>query len=375
MSTLKFQPTNPTDFSRVLRSRVNAYFKTNNLSKNGNLEMFLKSGIVITLFFVPLTILSLGLVSSVWAIFGLYILAGLGMAGIGMGVMHDAIHGSYSNNKKVNQWMSYTMNLIGANVTTWKIQHNVLHHTFTNIAESDDDINTPFFLRFSPHAVKHPIQKYQHIYVWFFYGISTLLWITAKDFVNAVRYNKMGHYKGNKKFWREIVNIAAWKVLYYSYALVLPMIMLPVAWWVVLLAFLTLHLITGLSVSTIFQAAHVMPDMDYPVPTDTGVIDNDWAVHQMATTTNFAPNNRILGWCIGGLNYQVEHHLFPQICHVHYRKISEIVAFTAEEYGVPYFVKKTFLGAVADHMGMIRKLGNMPAPVQVPAQTPVAVSV
>lgn len=358
----KFQPLNPTDFSKTLRSRVNSYFKDNNLNKTGNFGMFLKSGIMLTLFFGPLLVLCTGIVSSIPLVFALYITSGIGMAGIGMGVMHDAIHGSYSKNKRVNKIMSYTMNLIGANATTWKIQHNVLHHTFTNIEDSDDDINTPIFLRFSPHAEKHWIQRYQHFYVWFFYGISTLLWITAKDFVNAVRYNKMGHYKGARKFWQEITDISMWKVLYYSYALVLPMIFLPVAWWIVLLAFITMHVVTGTSVSVVFQTAHVMPDMDYPVPTNTGVIDNDWAVHQMATTTNFSPNSRFLSWCIGGLNYQVEHHLFPNICHVHYKNVSKIVAEVAAEYGVPYHVKKTFMGAVVDHLGMLRSLGHMDAP-------------
>ena len=124
---------------------------------------------MLVLFFGPLITLSLGLAPSAPWVLVLYIMSGFGMAGIGMGIMHDAIHGSYSKNKKVNKLMSYTMNLIGANVTTWRIQHNVLHHTFTNIDESDDDINTPFFLRFSPHAEKHPIQKYQHFYVWFFF--------------------------------------------------------------------------------------------------------------------------------------------------------------------------------------------------------------
>ncbi|NEN23950.1 acyl-CoA desaturase [Cryomorpha ignava] len=362
MTNPKFQPLNPTDFSKTLRSRVNSYFKDNNLSKNGNSGMFFKSGIMLTLFFGPLLVLCTGIVSSIPLIFGLYITSGIGMAGIGMGVMHDAIHGSYSKNKKVNNIMSYTMNLIGANATTWKIQHNVLHHTFTNIDASDDDINTPFFLRFSPHAEKHWIQKYQHLYVWFFYGISTLLWITAKDFVNAVRYNKMGHYKGAKKFWKEITDISIWKLVYYSYALVLPMIFLPVAWWIVLLAFISMHVITGLSVSIVFQTAHVMPDLDYPIPTNTGVIDNDWAIHQMATTTNFSPNSRFLSWCIGGLNYQVEHHLFPNICHVHYKEVSKIVAEVAAEYGVPYHVKKTFSRAIVDHLGMLRSLGHMDAP-------------
>ncbi len=367
MTNPKFQPQVPTDFAKTLRARVNAYFKDNNLSKSGNKGMFLKSAIMLTLFFGPLLILCTGIVSSVPLVFGLYILSGLGMAGIGMGVMHDAIHGSYSKNKKVNKVMSYSMNLIGANATTWHIQHNVLHHTFTNIEAADDDINTPFFLRFSPHAEKHWIQKYQHFYVWFFYGISTLLWITAKDFVNAVRYNKMGHYKGRKKFWKEIVDISGWKLVYYSYALILPVIMLPVSWWIVLLAFLSMHVITGLSVSTVFQAAHIMPDMDYPLASETGVIDNDWAIHQMETTTNFSPGSRFFSWCIGGLNYQVEHHLFPNICHVHYKEVSKIVSKVAAEYGVPYHVKKTFMGAMVEHIGMLRTLGHMEEPKMVAA--------
>lgn len=367
MTALRFQPLNPTDFSKTLRSRVNAYFKDNNISKTGNIEMFVKSAIMLTLFFGSLFVLSSGVVSSIPLIFGLYITAGVGMAGIGMGVMHDAIHGAYSNNKRLNKFMSYTMNLIGANATTWRIQHNVLHHTFTNIEASDDDINTPIFLRFSPHAKKHWIQKYQHIYVWFFYGISTLIWITAKDFVNAVRYHKMGHYKGNSKLWKEIVAITIWKAIYYTYALILPMIFLPVAWWIVLLAFIGLHIITGLTVSIVFQAAHVMTDMDFPLPNKTGVIENDWAIHQLATTTNFSPNNRMLGWWIGGLNNQVEHHLFPNICHVHYKDISKIVAEVAAEYGVPYHVKRTFGVAIVDHLTLLRELGHMDAPVVEPA--------
>ncbi len=329
--------------------------------------MILKSIIMLSLFIIPITILSAGLVSSVWMVFVLYVIAGLGMAGIGMGVMHDAIHGSYSKNRKVNNWMSYSMNLIGANARTWHIQHNVLHHTFTNIEHADDDINTPFFLRFSPHAEKHWIQRYQHFYVWFFYGISTLLWITAKDFVNAIRFHKMGLYKSDEKLWKELVKIGAWKLLYYTYALILPIIFLPVSPWIVILAFVSLHIVTGLSVSTIFQTAHVMPDMDYPLPTETGVIDNDWAIHQLATTSNFSPKNRFFSWCIGGLNYQVEHHLFPNICHVHYKDLSKIVSEVAAEYNIPYHVNNTFVGAVVIHLGMLRNLGRMPAPLALAA--------
>ncbi len=321
--------------------------------------MILKSVVMLLLFFTPLTIINLGIVSSGWLLFTLYLVSGMGMAGIGMGVMHDAIHGSYSSNQKLNKIMGYSFNLIGANANVWKIQHNVLHHTFTNIEESDDDIHTPFFLRFSPHAKLYWIHRFQYLYVWFFYGLSTISWITAKDFVKLSRYKKLGLIKSSSKFRVEILKIAAWKLLYYSYALVLPLIIVPLAPWIIIVSFLTMHFITGVLVSVVFQTAHVMPKTDFPLPDQNGLIANNWTIHQLATTSNFAPKSNFLSWIIGGLNFQIEHHLFPNICHVHYKRISTIVENTAKEYGLPYLSKKTFVSAIWDHTKMLYHLGRM----------------
>lgn len=314
---------------------------------------------MLSLFFAPLVILNIGIVTSPLLLFALYIMSGLGMAGIGMGIMHDAIHGSYSKSKKVNKIMGYTMNLIGANANVWKIQHNVLHHTYTNIDQADDDINAPFFLRFSPHAKRYWAHKFQYLYVWFFYGLSTISWVTTKDFIRLKRYNKMGLIKGDKQYRKEMIKIAGWKVLYYSYALVLPVIMLSIAPWIVILGFIAMHFVTGVLISIVFQTAHVMPSTDFPLPDKNGLIANDWAIHQLATTTNFSPKSTFFSWLIGGLNYQVEHHLLPNVCHVHYKKISHIVAETAKEFGIPYHTKKTFFAAIADHVKMLRQLGKM----------------
>ena len=312
---------------------------------------------MLLLFFIPVTIINSGIVSSVGLLFILYIISGFGMAGIGMGIMHDAVHGSYSSKQKLNKIMGYSFNLIGANANVWRIQHNVLHHTFTNIEESDDDIHAPFFLRFSPHAKLYWIHRFQHLYVWFFYGMSTIAWITAKDFVKLNRYKKMGLIKG-PDFRKEIVKIATWKLLYYSYALVLPLIMVPLSPWIIVLAFLSMHFLTGILISLVFQTAHVMPKAEYPLPDKNGLIANNWTIHQMVTTSNFAPKSKWLFWMIGGLNYQVEHHLFPNICHIHYKRISAIVEKTAREYGIPYLSKKTFGAAIVDHARMLYQLGR-----------------
>ncbi|RZV60438.1 MAG: acyl-CoA desaturase, partial [Flavobacteriaceae bacterium] len=179
---------------------------------------------MLSLFFVPLITIGLGLIESTFLLFALYIVSGIGMAGIGMGIMHDAIHGSYSKNRKINKLLGYTFNLIGANATVWQIQHNQLHHTYTNIEDADDDLNAPFFLRFSPHAKKYWSHQFQHIYIWFFYCLSTISWVTTKDFVRIKRYHGMGFLKGKNEFRNALIEMVGWKLFYYSYALVIPLI-------------------------------------------------------------------------------------------------------------------------------------------------------
>jgi linoleoyl-CoA desaturase len=321
--------------------------------------MYSKTILMLSIFFVPLIIINTGIVTAPWLLFLLYICSGLGMAGIGMGIMHDAIHGSYSNKQKINKIMGYTFNLIGGNATVWKIQHNILHHTYTNIEHADDDLNAPFFLRFSPHAKKYWSHQFQHIYIWFFYGLATISWITTKDFVRINRYHKMGFLNEPNEFRNAIISMIGWKLLYYSYALIIPLIIVPLPWWIILLAFLSMHFVTGLLISIVFQVAHIIPSTDYPLPDENGLIAGDWYTHQFATTCNFAPRGKLFTWLIGGLNFQVEHHLLPNVCHIHYGELSKIVVDTAKEYGMPYHSNKTFASAIWEHTKMLRQLGTM----------------
>jgi len=357
----KFPRTQNSNFSKTLRRRVNSHFNIHNMSRNGNTSMFAKSFVMMTLYLAPITLLATGLVTSGYLLFILYIISGFGMAGIGMGIMHDAIHGSYSRHRKVNKILSYSFNLIGANATIWRIQHNVLHHTYTNIEHADDDINAPFFLRFSPHAKYYWVHRFQHIYIWFFYGISTLSWITTKDFVRLIRYKNLGFFTKKYEFKKVLAGMTAWKLLYYTYALALPIIMLPLSWWVIVLAFLSMHFVTGLLVSVVFQVAHIMPTNEFPLPDNMGMMENDWYRHQFLTTTNFSPDSKLLFWLLCGLTHQVEHHILPDVCHVHYKKLTKIVAKTAKEFGMPYHVKKSFAHAIMDHVKMLRLLGKKQA--------------
>lgn len=309
------------------------------------------------LYLSPLVLIAVNVVSHPLAVLGLYALSGLGMAGIGMGVMHDANHSSLSKNRKVNKILGQSMDFMGCSSAVWNYQHNLLHHTFTNIDEFDEDIDAPFFLKFSPNQKRFKIHRFQHFYAWFFYALATLHWVTAKDFVALKKYKEMGLISSKNTFRKENWKALGWKLFYFSYALVLPLLFNEVGILWVLLGFAVKHFVTGLFISTVFQLAHVMPDMSFPKP-ENKEIDKNWYVHQLETTSNFAPRSKWLSWCIGGLNFQIEHHLFPNVSHIHYREISKIIKKTALEFNMPYHQHNSFFQAIYKHFKMLRALGK-----------------
>ena len=350
------------EFIRELREKVQEQLASNNLTRFGNRKMIVKSLFMLTLYLVPYLLMITGAVTHPAALVACWILMGTGIAGVGMAVMHDANHRAYSRNKKVNQWMGYSMFLLGGFPANWQQQHNVMHHGYTNIEGYDEDIDPGGYLRLSPHKPLRKIHRFQHLYAWVLYGLMTLSWVTTKDFRQLNGYRETGVKLTSSLNYRQLLWVlVAAKIFYYGLFLVLPMIVLPVAWYIVVLLFLLMHFTSGLILTTIFQTAHVVTSSDYPRPDETGSMENNWAIHQLFTTSDFAPKNRVLSWLIGGLNYQVEHHLFPNISHVHYRKLAPLVRETAKKYNLPYHVQPTFFHALADHGRMLRRLGREPA--------------
>jgi linoleoyl-CoA desaturase len=286
---------------------------------------------------------------------------GIAVGGIGLSVMHDANHGAYSQKQWVNNLLGLSLNIVGGNAFNWKVQHNVLHHTYTNIHDVDEDISPRGVLRLCPHGEWRSFHRFQHLYAWFFYGLMTLVWVLVKDYVRIVKYQKDGLVKKQKaSLSMEWTVLVSSKIIYVLYILVIPALVLSVTWWQVIIGFLVMHYIAGFILAIIFQPAHVIDGTEYPLPDANGKIDNSWAIHQLHTTTNFANKNRLLSWYVGGLNFQVEHHLFPGVCHVHYRKIAKIVESTAREFGLPYKAEPTFIGALRAHARLLRQLGQKP---------------
>ena len=359
-STLKFSNAK-NDFFATLNKRVNDYFKSNQISKHANASMVLKTIFMFSLYFIPYVLIISGTVTSMWAIILLVVVMGLGTAGIGLSIMHDANHGAYSTKPWINNLLGYSLNLVGANAFNWKVQHNVLHHTYTNVYDADEDISPRGVLRMSPYSKKHYMHRFQHIYAWFLYGLMTIVWLIVKDFKRLSQYNKDGLVKRQKttitKEWAVLIFT---KLFYIGYIFVLPIVLTDLLWWQVVVGFFIMHYIAGFILAIIFQPAHVIDGTEYPEPDTQGNLEDVWAIHQLRTTTNFANNNRILSWYVGGLNYQVEHHLFPHVCHVHYRSISKIVKATAEEYGLPYKSEPTFISALVSHAKLLKELGSAP---------------
>lgn len=349
------------EFSATLNKRVNDYFKSNNIKRQANGEMIFKTIFMFALYFVPYGLIVSGTIDTVgWEIV-MVVMMSLGLAGIGLSVMHDANHGAYSTKTWVNELIGYSLNLVGANAFNWKMQHNVLHHTFTNVHEEDEDISPRGILRLTPHSDWKKIHQYQFLYAWFLYGLMTIVWLFFKDFVRLLRYQRNGMMeKHNTHPMAEWLILLGTKVGYIGYIFVIPLVFTALAWWQIIVGIIVMHYIAGFILAIIFQPAHVIEGTEFPLPDESNMLENNWAVHQLHTTTNFGNKSRWFSWYVGGLNFQIEHHLFPNVCHVHYRRISGIVRATALEYGLPYKSSTTFIGALNGHFRLLRQLGVKP---------------
>jgi linoleoyl-CoA desaturase len=343
-------------FASALRRNVNAYFKENNISPKGNLTLASQTVAMLSFYVIPFVMLLI-IPMSWWIGLLFSLLMGIGVAGIGMCIMHDALHGSYSKKEWVNKLFGGSLYLLGGNVFNWKLQHNVLHHTFTNIDGEDGDIASRWPLRLCENTPVRKINHYQYIHAFFFYGLMSITRI-VNDFTQLAEYNRTGlTRKYNANPTAEYFKMAGVKILYLFVFIGLPILLTHFAWWQVLIGFVIMHWVAGFILSTVFQLAHVVEGAEQPLPNSEGVISHDWAVHEVRTTSDFARNNRFVNWFVGGLNFQIEHHLFPYISHVHYRKIAPIVEQTAKQFGINYNLKPSFFNALVSHVKRLKELG------------------
>lgn len=353
---VKFTNTNKSTFYATLRKRVDTYFEDQNLSIYANGAMWFKALFFLGSFTAFYFMILLGDFSIYFKLV-LAVLLGMFGAFVGFNICHDAIHKSFSKNALVNKSFSFLFSLIGASAYVWSICHNIVHHTYTNISGHDEDIDVaPGLIRFCEKEPVNKIQRYQHFYAFGLYSLAMLSWVFRKDYKKFFQ-TKIGCQVANHPRI-EYFNLFFFKFLYYFLFIILPFIVLDLPWWQFLIGFLTMQFAQGLVLGLVFQLAHVVEGTNFPHPNEEGNIEEAWAAHQMMTTANFSVNSKVAAFFCGGLNRQIEHHLFPKICHIHYPAIGKIVRETALEFDLPYIENSTFLIALGSHYRMLRKLGK-----------------
>ncbi|WP_017711555.1 fatty acid desaturase family protein [Prochlorothrix hollandica] len=288
---------------------------------------------------------------------------------VGFGIQHDGTHESFSRHKWVNRLAGMGLDFLGASSTMWKYRHNFVHHTYTNIAHVDDDLETLNILRLSPHHDWKPWHRFQHLYCFLVYGILAVFWIYVSDF-QKLQSGKLGKYNIPDFSVADKVVLFGGRILFISYSMILPSFFHP--FWQVVVANALILMVVGINLSLVFNLAHVTGDNEYPQP-ENGEIENEWAIHQVVTAANFAAHNPWVSWYTGGLNCQIEHHLFPTICHIHYPRLCKIVEQTCGEFGVPYVSYPTVMEALACHLQFLKDLGQPDSVASVPMAVPVDV--
>lgn len=360
---LRFPPPGSHPFPEELKREVEGYFREQRVSPYADARMWAKIVVLlggtvlswITLVFVPLpAMVALG----VAALLGFFI------AAVGMAVGHDALHGSVSARPWVNRLIGLSFDLIGANSYIWKFTHNRNHHLFTNVDGVDLDLDLAPFLVVTRSQSRLWVHRWQHVYALLFYSFTMFHWLLVKDF----RYyfmGRLGALREVKHPWWAWAWLFGGKAFAWATHIVIPLLIAPYAWWQVMIGFCVAHLVGGLLMATVFQLAHQVEPTDFPETDTRGLLPYPYLVHQLRTTANFACENRPLSWLVGGLNFQVEHHLFPQICSVHYPALRPLVKKIAEKHRVPYHEYPTVGAALSAHLDYLRQQGL--APVASPA--------
>lgn len=347
-------------FVRELRRRVDAYFEKTGRPKRDVPAMYFKTATILA-WFAAAYLLLLFVASSLWTIIPLAIVLGLAIAAIGFNIQHDAGHRAYSDRQWVNKVMSLTLDLMGGSSYLWDWKHNSIHHTYPNIDGQDDDINVGILARLSPHQKHHWFHRLQGVYLWLLYGFLAIKWHLFDDFYN-VAAGKIGNHKIPRPKGKDLVVFIAGKVVFFSMAFFIPMLLHP--WWAVLGVYAIAAFTSGVVLAVVFQLAHCVEDASFPqpiiAPDGSQRMESDWALHQVQTTVNFAPRNPVLCWFLGGLNFQIEHHLFHRICHVHYPALSKVVEEVCREFGVKYAAHRTIFSAIASHTRWIIEMGRPP---------------
>jgi linoleoyl-CoA desaturase len=342
------------EFQVAVRRRVEEFFGRTGRRTRDCPQMYVKTGIILASF-ATLYALLVFVVGAWYTALPLAMLLGLGMAAIGFNIMHDGGHGAYSSSPRINRLMASSLDLIGGSSYIWHWKHGVFHHTFPNVVGQDADIELGSLGRMAPHQPRRPHQRWQQWYIWPLYGLLAMKWHLYDDFHDVLLGN-IGGQPFPRPRGKDLAVFVGGKALFFALAFGVPLLMHD--FWVVAVYYGVTVFVLGMVLSVVFQLAHCVEEAAFPLPDGhTGRLNQPWAVHQVETTVDFLRSSRLAGWLLGGLNFQIEHHLFPRICHVHYPAISKLVEDTSREFGVRYHAHRTLYQGMRSHFRWLRTMG------------------
>jgi linoleoyl-CoA desaturase len=353
---IHFDSSRHEDFINELSLKVDAYFTEKGISRFATMGTKLKGVLMVILYLVPYMLFFL-YEFPFPVMLSLSVISGIGLVGIGFNISHEACHNSYSQNSKVNHLLGYSFNLMGVNSYLWKIKHNISHHVYSNIYTHDEDLLESDGVRLSPNAPHKSIHRLQHIYYFMFYPLYTLIWIFSYDFQVLKRFNGSVNPLGKHPV-SELVIFYLSKLLYIVLGIVIPLIYMNGKWWQILSCFILIHAVAGIIMACVVKLGHIVDTVEHFEPDENGMIQHAWAVHVLKTSSNFSMDNAFIGWFTGGLNYQIEHHLYPGTCSEHYPAIAPIIKDVSERYGLPYHCHKSMWSGLKSHYRILKRLGN-----------------
>lgn len=341
-----------TPFILALRRRVDTYFDEQGRSRTGGGRMVVKTAILFAWLLISYAgLLALG--ASWLAVLGFGVSCGLATAGLGMAVQHDGGHRAYSSRPSINRLAASVLDLLGASSYIWRIKHGVIHHTYTNVEGIDDDLDAGPFARLAPSQAHRSVHRFQHLYMWPLYGLLTTKWFLFDDF-RALAEARIGDQPLRRPRGADLWTFVLGKLAHAAWGLAVPIALL--GWAKGLVFYLAFSVACGVTLSVVFQLAHCVEEATFVDPNEAPILD--FFVHQLATTVDFARDNKLLSWYVGGLNFQAVHHLFPRVCHLHYPALARIVEQTALEYGVHYTANASFMTALVSHYRWLRWMGR-----------------
>jgi len=343
-------------FFTTLRQRVNQYFADNGLSKQDDPGMYLKTATQLGLWAVSYACMLSNYFHG-WWLFGLQLIFHFSMFLMSVGIAHDGSHGAYSRHPWVNKIMYRVFDLIGINSHMWEYNHNLSHHYVPNIPVYDSAIDSFGLFRFHPQAKYYSFHRFQHIYIFFLYALSTLFKILFLDFFSFAR-KRIGIVEVKKHSVGDILYLVFTKLFVIAYMLVIPMLVIDVPAWQIIGGFLAGNILMGITLGICFQVTHLSDRTIFSEPDANGTIGHSFPRHIFATTADFSPGNRVITWISGGLNLHVAHHLFHKISQVHLPALTKIVAQTASEYNIPYKAYPSVWSALRSHLRLLKVLGS-----------------